>query len=99
MNKMKEEIEQIVEQLMDAMLKVHLALGPGLLESTYQTCVAHELRCRAIEVGCEVALHVSYERVHPLPWRSWRLRGEKGDEPPHARVRNGASNCREICAE
>jgi GxxExxY protein len=50
MNKMKEELEQIAEQVMDAMLKVHRALGPGLLESTYQTCLAHELRCRAIEV-------------------------------------------------
>jgi hypothetical protein len=96
---MKEEIEQIAEQVIDAMPKVHRALGPGLLESTYQTCLAHELRCRAIEVGCEVALHVSYERVHPRSWRSWRLRGEKRDEPPHTRVRNGGSNCREICAE
>jgi hypothetical protein len=55
MNKTKEEIEQIAEQVVDAMLKVHRALGPGLLESTYQTCLAHELRCRGIEVGCEVA--------------------------------------------
>ena len=99
MNKMKEEIEQIGEQVMGAMLKVHRALGPGLPESTYQACLAHELRCRAIEEGCEVALHENYERVHPLSWRSWRLRGEKGDEPPHTRVRSVGSNCRDICAE
>ena len=42
MNKTKEEIEQIAEQVVDAMLKVHRALGPGLLESTYQACLAHE---------------------------------------------------------
>jgi hypothetical protein len=36
MNKMKEEIEQTAEQVVDAMLKVHRALGPGLLESTDQ---------------------------------------------------------------
>jgi hypothetical protein len=36
MNKTKEEIEQTVEQLMDAMLKVHCASGPGLLESIDQ---------------------------------------------------------------
>jgi GxxExxY protein len=36
------------------------ALGPGLLESTYQACLAHELRCRGTEVGCEVALPVRY---------------------------------------
>jgi GxxExxY protein len=60
MNKTKEEIEQIAEQVVDAMLKVHRALGPGLLESTYQACLAHELRCRGTEVGCEVALPVRY---------------------------------------
>jgi hypothetical protein len=32
----KEEIEQTAEQAVDAMLKVHRALGPGLLESTDQ---------------------------------------------------------------
>jgi GxxExxY protein len=63
MNKTKEEIEQIAEQVTDAMLNVHRALGPGLLESTYQTCLAYELRCRGIEVGCEVALPVRYEGI------------------------------------
>ncbi len=53
MNKTKDELEQIAEQVVDAMLKVHRALGPGLLESTYQACLAHELRSRGIEVGCE----------------------------------------------
>jgi GxxExxY protein len=63
MNKSREEIEQIAEHLVDAMLKVHRALGPGLLESTYQTCLAHELRWRGIEVRCEVALPVRYEGI------------------------------------
>ncbi len=58
MTKTKEEIEQIAEQVVDTVLKVHRALGPGLLESTHQACLAHELRCRGIEVGCEVALPV-----------------------------------------
>ena len=60
MNKTKEEIEGVAEQVVDAMLKVHRALGPGLLESTYQACLAYKLRCRGIEVGCEVALPVRY---------------------------------------
>ena len=60
MNKTRQEIEQIAELVVDAMLKVHRALGAGLLESTYQVCLAHELRCRGIEVACEVALPVSY---------------------------------------
>ena len=36
MKKTWEEIEQIAEVVVDAMLKVHRALGPGLLESAYQ---------------------------------------------------------------
>ncbi len=42
MNKTKEEIAQSAEPVVDAMLKVPRALGPGLLESTYQACLAHE---------------------------------------------------------
>jgi GxxExxY protein len=63
MKKKREEIEQIAEVVVDAMLKVHRALGPGLLESAYQACLAHELRCRGIEVACEVALPVRYGEI------------------------------------
>jgi GxxExxY protein len=63
MNQTREEIEEIAEQVVDALLKVHRALGPGLLESTYQACLSHELRCRGIEVGCEVALPVKYRGI------------------------------------
>jgi len=43
MNRTREEIEQTAELVVDAILKVHRALGPGLLESTYQVCLAHRL--------------------------------------------------------
>ena len=42
------------------MLKVHRELGPGLLESTYQLCLAHELRGRGIKARREVVLPVKY---------------------------------------
>jgi hypothetical protein len=58
--KTREEIEQIGAVVVDAFVKVHRALGAGLLESAYQVCLAHELRCRGLEVGCEVALPVKY---------------------------------------
>jgi hypothetical protein len=35
-DKINEEIEQIAEQVVGAMLALYRALGPGLLESTYQ---------------------------------------------------------------
>jgi GxxExxY protein len=41
--KSKDEIEQIATNIIDAMVKVHRELGPGLLESTYQACLAYEL--------------------------------------------------------
>ena len=63
MKKTREEIEQIAEVVVDAMVKVHRALGPGLLESAYQACLAHELRCRGIEVGCEVALPIRFGEI------------------------------------
>lgn len=60
MERTREEIEQVAKQLVDAMIAVHRELGPGLLESTYQACLAHELRSRGIEVRPEVALPVHY---------------------------------------
>jgi GxxExxY protein len=61
MSKSKEEIELVAMQLVDSMLAVHRELGPGLLESTYQACLAYELRERGIEVRCEVELPVKYK--------------------------------------
>ena len=63
MSKSKEEIEQIAKHLVDSMLAVHRELGPGLLESTHQACLAHELHARGIEVRCEVELPVKYKGV------------------------------------
>jgi GxxExxY protein len=63
MKRTREEIEQIAAQVVDAMLKVHRALGPGLFEKTYQACLAYELRSRGIEVGCEVDLPVRYGAI------------------------------------
>ena len=60
MSKSKEEIELVATQLVDSMLAVHRELGPGLLESTYQACLAYELRDRGVEVRCEVELPVKY---------------------------------------
>jgi len=42
-------------------MEVHKLLGPGLLESAYQTCLAHELRLRAIPFQREVTLPIAYK--------------------------------------
>ena len=54
------DIEAVARQIVDAAIKVHRALGPGLLESAYQACLAHELRTRGLRVECEVLLPVVY---------------------------------------
>ncbi|MGA2439670.1 MAG: GxxExxY protein [Tepidisphaeraceae bacterium] len=61
--KTREEIEEVAKHLVDCMVKVHRLLGPGLLESTYQACLAHELRSRGFDVRCEVTLPVRYAGI------------------------------------
>jgi GxxExxY protein len=38
------DIEEVGKQIVDAAIKVHRALGPGLLESSYQICLVYDLR-------------------------------------------------------
>ena len=38
------EIETVAKEIVDAAIKVHRALGPGLLESAYQHCLVYELQ-------------------------------------------------------
>ena len=58
---MERDIEEIATIIVDAAIKVPRALGPGLLESAYQHCLAHELRKRGLYVETEVALPVIYD--------------------------------------
>ena len=56
-----EEIEAVAKDVVDAAIKVHKALGPGLLESAYQQCHVYELRQRGRKVLTEVTLPLTYE--------------------------------------
>ncbi len=53
--------EAIATDIVDAAIKVHRELGPGLLESAYQACHAHELRKRGRKVLTEVSLPLMYD--------------------------------------
>jgi GxxExxY protein len=46
-----------------AAMKVHTALGPGLLERAYEHCLAYELRLAGLDVLCQVPLPVVYKEV------------------------------------
>jgi GxxExxY protein len=58
---MNDGIEAIATDIVDAAIKVHRALGPGLLESAYQQCLAHELRKRGRRVATEVVVPILYD--------------------------------------
>jgi GxxExxY protein len=45
-------------------IEVHRQLGPGLLESTYQQCLAHELHLAVIPFRAQASLPVHYKDVH-----------------------------------
>ena len=55
------ETERIATQIVDAAFKVHSTLGPGLLESVYETCLVHELKSRGLRVQQQVAVPVLYD--------------------------------------
>ena len=45
-------------------IEVHKTLGPGLLESTYRQCLAHELSINQIVFKIEYPLPVKYKGIH-----------------------------------
>jgi GxxExxY protein len=49
--------------ILDAAFRVHSALGPGLLESAYEACLAYELRNEGLEVLTQVPLPLVYREV------------------------------------
>lgn len=54
------EINPLSKEIIGAAMKVHSALGPGLLESAYHGCLLHELKSRGIRVESEIQLPVHY---------------------------------------
>jgi len=59
----KDRIDSITRRIIGAAIEVHPRLGPGLLESAYQTCLAFELRHIGLKVEEQKALPVVYRDV------------------------------------
>ena len=57
------EVERVATAIVDSSYKVHRELGPGLLESVYKICLAHELRKRGFAVELEFEVPVVYDDV------------------------------------
>lgn len=56
-------VNEVSGIIVDSAIRVHSALGPGLLESAYETCLTHELQKRGLKVESQVSLPVVYDGV------------------------------------
>lgn len=57
------EVERVGKIVLDAAFKVHTTLGPGLLESVYETTTAYEIRKSGLAVATQVAVPILYDGV------------------------------------
>jgi len=57
------DAEVIGKKVLDAAYVVHSALGPGLLESVYEACLAHKLQEQKVIAETQVAMPVKFEGV------------------------------------
>jgi GxxExxY protein len=58
-----DETDQVAKQVVDAAFSVHSSLGPGLLESVYEVCLAHELGKRGLKIERQIALPIIYDKL------------------------------------
>ena len=54
-------INEVTAIVIDSAMEVHTALGPGLLESAYESCLKHELVSRNIKVSSQLELPITYK--------------------------------------
>jgi GxxExxY protein len=58
------EFDQLSKQVIGLAIEVHRELGPGLLESTYEKCLAYELKAHNIECVTQLGLPVKYKEIN-----------------------------------
>jgi GxxExxY protein len=58
-----ERLNQITNQIIGAAVRVHAALGPGLLESAYEACLEYELAQAGLRVDRQLPLPIVYREV------------------------------------
>ena len=57
-------VNELTNEIIGAAIEVHRTLGPGLLESTYEGCLFHELADRELYAERQKALPVVYKGFH-----------------------------------
>lgn len=69
---------ELAKQIVNAAFKIHTTLGPGLLESVYETTLTHELEKQGIKVLRQQALPVIYETIRmDIGFRADLIVGDK----------------------
>lgn len=61
------ETERLGKAVLDSAFAVHSHLGPGLLESVYETCLDLELSARGLDVGRQTVMPIRYRGVDVKP--------------------------------
>ena len=56
-----DDVQVLSRNVVDSALRVHRALGPGLLESVYETCLQHELSRRGVQTARQRSLPITYD--------------------------------------
>lgn len=57
------ENDTLTEQIIGAAIQVHRELGPGLLESTYEVCLCHELSLNNLKIERQKAIPIFYRGI------------------------------------
>jgi GxxExxY protein len=57
------DLNEISRQIVDAAVKIHKRMRPGLLESVYRECLIYELQKRGLRVEAEVQIPIVYDGV------------------------------------
>lgn len=60
----RKQLDDLATSVLDAAFEVHRALGPGLLENTYEMALCHELHLRKIRFERQKPMSVIYKGVH-----------------------------------
>src|SRR5579862_1029793 len=56
-------IEEVGHAVIGAAMKIHTVIGPGLLESAYETCLRYELEKQRLRVRSQVIVPIRYEEL------------------------------------
>lgn len=64
MNYTKTQVNQLAYEVVGCAIEVHKQVGPGLLESVYETCLCHELRTKGYQIERQMLVPIHYKGLY-----------------------------------